>query len=606
MKLSDLPLDVLKAILNGPSSFTILELYKCGDRLLIEKLLNGGVTEVELKALSTNLAPKWPGVLKKLKLHSLSVIAAHPLGSPSWIRSDIRQLHRGIRKLIVATETAGSVFFDEIDESDPLPPSQAALAHNANASAKSDVWNLGSTFPELEELSINDLGEEDSFEVSTRSIELLPASLTYLGLKSSNTAIYPFIPRGLKHLINYSGPALSLASLLSLPPSIETLAVPMSGEVYEFLLTSEAQATFPHLQLSDSHLSIHNAHFRLGLPFITQLMLREKKAKLEGCSWALVQSLFPLPPLTSLELHILFASDLSQDASNVLTVNLRSHPLPPSLTRLLLPALDWVEIHRHFHQRSINMTPSDLTGRGHITTSNKAPGVARNWASLWPSRLTFLELFCDNLFTAEHFHLLPRTLTDLQVGTAGTFDAQDDEDEADPDEGYGTHDQHNYEDGGDGDDSDEGDDLDSRQYPLVETSVLASLAMDLLACHPVDASTWTSIKAKSGYGVDSCVRGPFSKENLNAIETGLHLGLPLSLTRIKFAPLHKAASFTIPPNVTTIDFAEQVFASPELLLRTLPPTVHDMDTIGPSRYHTTTRMEWQLMEAQSGLWMKIL
>lgn len=48
MKLFDLPVELLRHILNGPNSWTALELWKAGDRALNTKLANKGIIDVEL------------------------------------------------------------------------------------------------------------------------------------------------------------------------------------------------------------------------------------------------------------------------------------------------------------------------------------------------------------------------------------------------------------------------------------------------------------------------------------------------------------------------------------------------------------------------------
>ena len=618
MKLSDLPVDGLKAIFDGPFSFLILALYKCGDPLLNYKLVNGGVTDLQLRPLSTCIAPKWPGVIKNLKLISLSIISEHDLGNSSMIRRELEKSHKGLRKLIFATESAADVFFsDQLDDQennddcdDSLPPRQSN--HICNYVVQG-LCNIGAVFPHLEELSINH-SRNDSFAILPLSIELLPPNLTFLAINSPSVH-YDKLPRGLKqlHIRLYGGaPSLSLSALLCLPPSIETIDQPLDSDCYQYLLTEEGQALFPNLELTEAQRTVNSYFFNLGQAFITQLIKKERKVCFQHCSWSLAQSMFPLPPLTHLEIRIPFATEEYEDATNIVTLSLQSHPLPSSLISLSVPALNWNEIYHHYHKdgskystidpittsTSSTATTANATtfSKSTFSSSSSASTATGTVSSLLPPGLTFLELFCDNFFTAEYFHLLPRRLKHLEVHTADML-------AEDHDTPYNVM-LGRLEKGLDVIDALEGSN--SPKYPLVENPLLSSFAVNLLANHPTDASIWSDIVEQSGYGINSKLQGPFSRDNLKAIEKGLHLGLPLSLTHLKLAPLCKAASFVIPPFTTTIDCSEQVFASPELLLRTLPPTVHDLDAIGPDKRHLATMLEWRSMEAHCGLWMKNL
>lgn len=168
MILKELPLDVLRSIFDGEHSFLVIELWKCGDSLLNQKLSKGAIKNMKLIARCiVNTPNRWPTLLKFLRIESLSIESIASLGAHETVRKEICCLHKGLRRLEYRSLTINTAIFGAMTgldcrRSTPLP---VLTKRRKSLEMEEDPYvefhNLGSIFPKLKELSC-DVPKNDS------------------------------------------------------------------------------------------------------------------------------------------------------------------------------------------------------------------------------------------------------------------------------------------------------------------------------------------------------------------------------------------------------------------------------------------------------------
>ena len=120
MKLEDFPTDILKLLLNDQNSWAAIELWKCGNRTLNTRLANHGVTHIDLQDDMPSSKSRWPRCLKEFKLESLTISRpGGSLGNIDMLKSELKQLHAGLKNIEIHALSIGMCFFDETTEGTP-------------------------------------------------------------------------------------------------------------------------------------------------------------------------------------------------------------------------------------------------------------------------------------------------------------------------------------------------------------------------------------------------------------------------------------------------------------------------------------------------------
>jgi hypothetical protein len=236
MKLSELPADVLDHILQHEISHCAIELWKCGDRVLNQRLARGGVTAIKLSDPNSYSTSRWPRMLEKLlQLRSLSVHRESiRLDDVDTIRSSLLKMSPNLESLQLCFGMSIEVIMEPLlsedyiqylfidDSNDGSSPSIPTTFISDSTARK--MLPIANIFPKLKKLDI--AGEPQDYTPMT-NLDSLPDSLTSLHIRfCSHWDIFDasILPRGLQTL--ELGKMMVLTTneaVASLPPSLTDL-----------------------------------------------------------------------------------------------------------------------------------------------------------------------------------------------------------------------------------------------------------------------------------------------------------------------------------------------------------------------------------------------
>lgn len=378
MKLFEMPIEVLQLIFGLETSYLVLPLWKCGNRMLNQKLAHGGVTQMALISGKKDDEPNcWPRVLKSLRLSVFAFIGTGKIGGIPQIRTDLLALGEHLTYLIFSGDALsmalfGEDNFDTNDASDALQSASKRPKFAEDDSTGLDPTDIaahhlrcGDLLPKLQRLDC------PNTVLTEAQLSLLPRSLMSLSVYCGKfSSLVPYLPN-LRHLsglfLGFDEPTAPLVSLL--PSSIETFrtsAMLMLIDCFGGRMLSELKH-FPNFDVGSiklkakdlSYLLEHEPHFQWSSP--SNLNIQWEDLKNEQ-----IAKFFPLPPLVSLTIDAL---------------DIAVFQLPKTLKSLTIDKLDW-DI---FNEASLpNLAELSLTARGALQI--------------------------------EHFQLLPRLLRRLKVG----------------------------------------------------------------------------------------------------------------------------------------------------------------------------------------------
>lgn len=380
--LEDLPVEVLANILNGPSSWAAIELWKTGSRLIRAKLVNGGIQELILKDIHPEVLPVWPRCINEFHLRSLSFQIEAASILPNMLQDHLRSLHSGLKRLVIhAPGVAWAIFapLATFGLSASLPQPPPAKRPKAGLSGQlgqeePKYWDLNATHASLEHLEIIDR----TFVVGSESME------------------FSRLPRTLHSLTVLCRRVFLTEDLSELPPDLTSLTLPI-GSIGVGALEHILPKSLTHISADSLN---HEALLALAKnpEFLPNLeRFPDGNSRTFPIYTTLMNSKVTLPyNLYSLDLH----GD-EEDARIELPRNLR---VLSAVRKLLDPKLDCATL-KHY-------LPSTLT-------ELYATGI--NWkavtVSVWPRTLTKISVVRDNNFSAERFCLLPRGLKHLNVAS---------------------------------------------------------------------------------------------------------------------------------------------------------------------------------------------
>lgn len=381
--LNKLPADVLALILALEISYTVVNLWKCGNRSLNATLANGGCTHIELLDYSASTS-RWPQMLSALrKLRSLRLFCSrHVLQDSAVVSRALRALSPSLETLHLCCIEVESFFF--IHEA--LPGDSSNLPHpNALQCGTSRLWDIAATFPRLTTLKLSQKSKSKNsyFHWCQDDLSVLPPTLTHLTI-----------------------PTLDIISSDRLPSSVTELAQGSFPTPY----WDPAQWDLPtNLVLLDG---VHVRQSHLAL--LPRSMTTFKTNQLE---WG--------PQLDAV---------LPTGTKHLTITNMRSDlpQLPSSLTSLHIsykPSL-WLMGHPNYYctPSHLKLLPTtlcklyldwNLDWNGIIQELESSPTSS----TLWPPRLedaAFTFPYADSVIAAI-FKCLPRTLKRLSFLSGRTF-----------------------------------------------------------------------------------------------------------------------------------------------------------------------------------------
>ena len=521
MKLSDLPPELLRGILNGCGD--VIALWKAGDHTLNAKLVNNGVTEVELATKRFDSSSRWPQCLKSFRLERLFISCRNPSFCAPGLLHELQQLHSGLRvlqlyipgllELILPIEGESNVVeFNALSNS--FDHSSATKRFkNADSAQETAIhtmlWNLEHTWPSLERLDLGpNIQPSTPFSLlvtkhDPQILTLLPQRLTCLRLPYSEIHPLPgMLPPGLKTL-HLAALSLTTDDLRHLPKSITDIM--LSVNEYGLALLNQERDLLPNLK----QFPIIDLDERgLNILELTESIrsLSWPPNMLEAIYYAIDDSpsiYEDLPSaMTSFTVRTYDETPLLQSSA--------IHRLPRGLTSLSIPELEWADID----------------------------------VSTWPTTLIDLTVHHGSTFGTDCFYLLPRNLQSFSIHEE--YETEEGEEE------------------GDFEDDDERDFPEGENHLLHgDFDILCTVGRESLS---IDTH-WISIKQLILKKVSS-VHGMAAETYIEKVESGQLYGLPLTLTSLaltrQFLPMQ--GSLLLPPRLSHFECESKNGESTELIL----------------------------------------
>lgn len=377
MRLNEVPPAVLELIFAHQTSFLVLMLWQTGDRRLLGHLASGGVQDLQLTAPRIYKLPsKWPGIIKHLRLKSLSITSPYSLGSIQDLRVELLQVHRDLRSLTLTNSGANNALFEPIPSTDDFwlqlkrhsaQRADLTISELQEVESGAKSFPIGDIFPHLEHLScVGPFTPQKDFILS------LPTSITSLELPIANEHVIDLPPhlKRAKLLPQNS----DYDALVNLPPSVTSVDCAYHQEWVHTMLSSAALSRLQELEVltsasfSSSTLRVLSRNLAFKWPRHMHSATFVDCDSLDIAKW-------PLPPNLSY-LHLFLPSNTTPIALDKLI-------LPISLTELRAKSVDWSLLEE---------------GRCEL-----------------PKVLESLTLSNDVIFGIEHFKLLPRGLKTLSI-----------------------------------------------------------------------------------------------------------------------------------------------------------------------------------------------
>lgn len=386
MILSHLPAVLLGSILGeSGSSYLILDLWKCGDKLLNAKLASS-VTHIELERHPAYFG-NYPRILSEFRsLRYLSLKSTHDLmkNVMDW-QLEVSKLSDRIETLRIESPDASCVFLNFAPD---WTQDSSSLIETSYKRGKSSLIDFESKFPRLHTLHL-----EDGGDYFIHGLAALPPSLTILST--------------LKITISVGEPTI----IDQLPPSLLKLDADIeieSGALQGVYLDAWSRAP-PHLESIRSinwyddietfewmPRSLTECHIPRGViiaptPTLPPLLNSINLISFNASSSELSNT--PWPSMLPSNLTRLTLAPQNDEIQLTLDANL--HLLPKTLTALIIPHL---------------VFGTSLISWSEIRRESIAPGAE----NIWPPRLEELRLG-GHTVRFKDVSLLPSTLKSLDI-----------------------------------------------------------------------------------------------------------------------------------------------------------------------------------------------
>lgn len=408
MGLQHLPIELLRLILNGPSSWAAVELWKCGNKELSYRLANKGITDLELRDRRLSSASRWPRCLAHFKLERLSVDRpGGVLCELDTLSSELGKLHSGLRELSLSAQGAPEAFFYE----KPTPGNRLSTTSHQDEDAEEEdsyrpvLRKLGDLFPQLELLSI---GDDSNFStsitylcLSTVILHSLPQSLTSLEYRSGLTVIakdFSAVSKNLKTLRLPSNCLGTKAALEALPQESLTDVGSIRDSVLDTLVRCRLLPNlknFPCPRILNEYEQFFKEFQsgRLNIPNLTSLSLREPRSLLwlgflpSSCTALRIYGLgYSALTLTERDISALPRSLLTLEGLPIDWQNVQASLWPPALSELVATkGTECKPCHFHLLPRSLLKLDTELAPPDEIDSSAEHAElleIGRNWIDI--------------------------------------------------------------------------------------------------------------------------------------------------------------------------------------------------------------------------------
>ena len=418
--LARLPKEVLAQLLTSTNSFLVINLYLCGDKRLNYKLEHGGCVEVNLLDRKMDSKSRFPSLLKSLlQLRRLKIIRygylLHPHG---YLSLALQELSPELRKLEIQSFGCYEAFLRFPDPNLESYPEGIFYDYNKG---RSRLWNIGATFPKLQELKIGrnvkGVFSRAKAPIEMQDLVVLPDSLTHLSMNLAFVGEFEdlaaILPRNLQVFESFK---LDTTSVKIWPPNLTYLSHMdspgsthhPSAEYYHRLGNtprSMAEIRFFSQQT-------FNPDFAASMPPNLNFLCFNAIADTEFTRLGIVPWMKALPiRLKSLDIWTPLSFELLAS-------------LPRTLTFLSAP-LDFLDLADHFFQpdlyremrrrRKRNETKLEREIRENPIATIPLPPID---LSFWPPDLQTLDMMFEDEYevsTEAQIMILPKTLTKLRL-----------------------------------------------------------------------------------------------------------------------------------------------------------------------------------------------
>lgn len=400
MTLANLPSPILAIIFHGKVSHLVINLWKCGNKQINQRLENG-IEYMDLKDCRLDTTSRYPKMLSSLRqLRYLSLDRGEwPLmATPADVSAEIQRISPSkLETLKLICKDVASCLWQYDENKSPI--------YTDHEHGKSAMLPLSAIFPHLVHLLVGDSTSKDL--LSSADLPRLPPTLRRLSgpLNCQNQPTLSLLPRSLEEWdINLSSGDFSTETFWSDPPpyltTIKRVSIPFMLPLPKTLVNCRLQigGTPPSIsvlnQLPPSlvditsfctvdSLNVFNEYMKMSLhPGLTRLELN-----LTSAWWPQVVHTIPKLPstLTSLE----FSSTISYGVSS----------------------LDWSLLTEAVDQ----MTAAKFWPSGLLSLGSKLPWS--NDDAYLPPWLEKVSLFWPNNMEGDCLktHLLPRSLKSLNI-----------------------------------------------------------------------------------------------------------------------------------------------------------------------------------------------
>lgn len=244
--LAFLPGEIVSDILSWGTSFSVLELWKCGDTALNSRL-ERFVTHIDLKDTRYGTVSRFARVLTRFSnLRSLSIDrGSYPIDCTSVLRKGIQGLSKTLRSLKIVSRNAEMAFLlAEFAEGSLhlIDPSSEISGLQITPSPSQTVrsWNIVDYLPHLEEMTVSigemppqrQLREVDFRDRFRDDLEDMPSITVPSLLPGFESQDFVSLPLDLKKL-EWRG-SCKLNDLSALPRGLESLTVPKLKKALAF------------------------------------------------------------------------------------------------------------------------------------------------------------------------------------------------------------------------------------------------------------------------------------------------------------------------------------------------------------------------------------
>ena len=218
--LASFPPDIIGEIFNGAGrSHLVLEMWKCGDRVLNKKL-SIGVTKIDLKRYAYRVPFPFPTLVSQF--HSLRSLCLNRSGCAPQKHFDLNSLPQTLERLEINATNSHNAFFNYAPDSTTSEPKYIETDYPRG---RSRLIDLNALFPHLHTLGMTPQFESQIHFAET-DFAALPASLTCLKLSKimSTGHFMRSLPRKLRRIeakVIWSTDSEAALDWQSAPPSLE-------------------------------------------------------------------------------------------------------------------------------------------------------------------------------------------------------------------------------------------------------------------------------------------------------------------------------------------------------------------------------------------------